>query len=223
MFWCQCACTSVGPSANTTSRRLAGSGVTAATFIAPPSLDHPAQSGRRRASSRIASRSRVRCDEPCTTAATPPTRMNSRPRSPRVRPAERLLPRNNRKSCHSPAFGRTGEERHEVPRRGIPRRRERGCVAPSQRYGIPRFARLSCRRQGDDVSFEQLRVHQPSHRPPSGVMLPAMAPDAAEPSPDSSPIRSRRSGMPAATSGRSISADRGAACGSRNRASPRGR
>ena len=64
------------------------------------------------------------------------------------------------------AWSRDAQNPHE-PRRGIPRRRERGCVPPSQRYGIPRFAR-------DDISFEQLRVHHPSHRPRPGVAMLAM-------------------------------------------------
>ena len=74
------------------------------------------------------------------------------------------LPMNDRTDCRSPAFGSTGEKQQAVPRRGIPRRKERGCVAPSQRHGIPRFAR-------DDISFQQLRVHQPSHSPRLGAAM----------------------------------------------------
>ena len=79
-----------------------------------------------------------------------------------------LLPMAIRKDCHSPAFYRTGEERHAVPRPGIPWRRERPRPSPSQRHGIPR--RSAPR---DDISFQQRRVHQSGHRPRSGVtMLP---------------------------------------------------
>jgi hypothetical protein len=73
------------------------------------------------------------------------------------------------KGCHPPAFGRTRERSRAAgaAQRRIPWRRERGCVAPSQCHGIPRFAR-------DDTSFPHLRVHQLSHRPKSGGALLAV-------------------------------------------------